>query len=279
VRRTVEGIFSSLIAEVVEWQTRTFEGRVAQAVRVQVPPSAPTYACGAVMPPASATSARRRSLSSTKSSSIRLLLVDDHEVVRVGLRTVLHNNQGITVVGEADSKARAAAEAKRLRPDVILMDVRLPDGSGVEACREILSDHPESRVIFLTSYTDDDSVLAAVLAGAYGYVLKEIDSAALIRAIRTVSAGRSILDPAVAKRALEWIKTLPTADGPPRTSSLSPQEERVLALVAEGLTNKEIASSLQLSDKTVKNYLANMFQKLHISRRAQAAAFFVKRTV
>ena len=136
-----------------------------------------------------------------KASSIRLLLVDDHEVVRVGLRTVLHNNQGITIVGEADSKAHAAIEAKRLRPDVILMDVRLPDGSGVEACREILSEQPNSRVIFLTSYTDDDSVLAAVLAGAYGYVLKEIDSAALIRAIRTVSAGRSILDPNVTKRA------------------------------------------------------------------------------
>ena len=160
---------------------------------------------------ASVTSPRRRGVPSPKASSIRLLLVDDHEVVRVGLRTVLHNNQGITIVGEADSKAHAAIEAKRLRPDVILMDVRLPDGSGVEACREILSEQPNSRVIFLTSYTDDDSVLAAVLAGAYGYVLKEIDSAALIRAIRTVSAGRSILDPNVTKRALEWIKTVPTA--------------------------------------------------------------------
>ena len=228
---------------------------------------------------ASVTSPRRRGVASPKSSSIRLLLVDDHEVVRVGLRTVLHNNQGITIVGEADSKAEAALEAKRLRPDVILMDVRLPDGSGVEACREILSEQPNSRVIFLTSYTDDDSVLAAVLAGAYGYVLKEIDSAALIRAIRTVSTGRSILDPSVTKRALEWIKTVSTAEGPIRPSSLSPQEERVLALVADGLTNKEIATSLKLSDKTVKNYLANMFQKLHISRRAQAAAFFVKRTV
>ena len=228
---------------------------------------------------ASVTSPRRRGVAAPKASSIRLLLVDDHEVVRVGLRTVLHNNQGITIVGEADSKAQAAIEAKSRTRFVILMDVRLPDGSGVEACREILSEQPNSRVIFLTSYTDDDSVLAAVLAGAYGYVLKEIDSAALIRAIRTVSTGRSILDPAVTKRAFEWIKTVPTAEGPVRPSSLSPQEERVLALVADGLTNKEIATSLKLSDKTVKNYLANMFQKLHISRRAQAAAFFVKRTV
>lgn len=216
-------------------------------------------------------------MASGKSLPIRLLLVDDHEVVRVGLRTVLHNNQGIIIVGEAGSKAQAAKEAKRLHPDVILMDIRLPDGSGVEACREILADHPNSRVIFLTSYTDDDSVLAAVLAGASGYVLKEIDSAALIRAIRTVATGRSILDPTVTQRALEWIKAVPTADGPVRISSLSPQEEKVLALVADGLTNKEIATSLKLSDKTVKNYLANMFQKLHISRRAQAAAIFAKR--
>jgi two-component system response regulator DevR len=213
----------------------------------------------------------------TKSRQIRLLLVDDHEVVRVGLRTVLHNNHGITIVGEAGSKAQAVKEAARLRPDVLLMDVRLPDGSGVEACREILSVQPDSRVIFLTSYADDDSALAAVLAGAHGYLLKEIDSAALIRAIRSVSTGRSILDPDVTQRALTWMKTVPTAECFARSLSLSPQEERVLALVAEGLTNKEIASSLNLSDKTVKNYLANMFQKLDISRRAQAAAFFVKR--
>jgi two-component system, NarL family, response regulator DevR len=216
-------------------------------------------------------------MTSTKSAPIRLLLVDDHEVVRVGLRTVLHHNQGITIVGEAGSKAQAAKAATRLHPDVILMDVRLPDGSGVEACREILAEHPTTRVIFLTSYADDDSVLAAVMAGASGYVLKEIDSAALIRAIRTVSTGRSILDPTVRQRALDWIKAVPTVDGCVRSASLSPQEERVLALVAEGLTNKEIATALNLSDKTVKNYLANMFQKLHISRRAQAAAFFAKR--
>ncbi|HEY5627763.1 MAG TPA: response regulator transcription factor [Nitrospira sp.] len=217
-------------------------------------------------------------MTSTKTASIRLLLVDDHEVVRVGLRTVLDHNQGITIVGEASSKAQAVKEATRLNPDVILMDVRLPDGSGIDACREILADCPATRVIFLTSYTDDDSILAAVLAGASGFVLKEINSGALIRAIRTVSTGRSVLDPDATQRALNWIKSVPTTDdGPVRATSLSPQEERILALVAEGLTNKEIASSLNLSDKTVKNYLANMFQKLHISRRAQAAAFFVKR--
>jgi len=203
---------------------------------------------------------------------IRLLLVDDHEVVRVGLRTVLHNNQGITVVGEAGSKAGAVRAVKRLKPDIVRMDVRLPDGSGVEASRDILAEHPTTRIIFLTSYADDDSILAAVLAGAHGYVLKNIDSDLLTQSIRAVSNGQSILNPALTQRALDWIKA-----GTVRVQSLSSQEERVLALVAESLTNKEIATTMQLSDKTVKNNLANMFPKLHISRRAQAVTFFVKR--
>lgn len=208
---------------------------------------------------------------------IRLLLVDDHEVVRVGLRTVLHNNQGITVVGEAGSKAAAVRAVKRLNPDIVLMDVRLPDGSGVEACRDILAKHPATRVIFLTSFADDEFALAAVLAGAQGYVLKNIDSSLLIRSIRAVSNGRSILGPALTQRALNWVKAGSAQVDPVRKQSLAPQEERVLALVADGLTNKEIAATMQLSDKTVKNYLSNMFQKLQISRRAQAATFFVKR--
>ena len=209
---------------------------------------------------------------------IRLLLVDDHEVVRVGLRTVLHNHHhGIAVVGEAGTKAAAVRAVTRLRPDVVLMDVRLPDGSGIEACRAILARHPTTRVIFLTSYADDESSLAAVLAGAQGYVLKNIDSSLLIRSIRAVSKGQSILNPTLTQRALNWIKARPEQESPILVQSLSPQEERVLALVAEGLSNKEIAATMQLSDKTVKNYLANMFQKLHISRRAQAATFFVKR--
>jgi DNA-binding NarL/FixJ family response regulator len=205
------------------------------------------------------------------------MLVDDHEVVRVGLRTLLSQHPGTRVVAEAATARAAAVEALRVKPDVILMDVRLPDGSGVDACREILSSCPNVRVIFLTSFADDDSVLAAVLAGAHGYVLKEIDSAALVRAIHTVSEGRSILDPTVTERALAWIKGLKSGVSLPQTEALSPQETRVLALVAEGKTNKEIAVAMELSDKTVKNYLANVFQKLHITRRAQAAAFFVKR--
>lgn len=211
-----------------------------------------------------------------RSKAIRVLLVEDHEIVRVGLRSVLGQHHGIAVVGESASMAEAVALAGKVTPDVILMDIRLPDGSGVDACREILAAHQGIQVIFLTSYADDDSLLAAVMAGARGYVLKELDSASLIRAIHAVAEGQSILDPAVTDRALRWLRGLATGqDTPP--GKLSAQEERVLALVAEGKTNKEIASALSLSDKTVKNYLASVFQKLRITRRAQAAAFFIKR--
>jgi DNA-binding NarL/FixJ family response regulator len=205
-------------------------------------------------------------------------LVDDHEVVRIGLRTVLHNNQGITVIGEAGSKAAAVQAVKRLKPDIVLMDVRLPDGSGVEASRDIFAGHPATRIIFLTSYADDESARAAALAGAQGYVVKNIDSARLVRSIHGVFNGQSMFDPALTRRALG--RNVRSAQSlPAQEPSLAPQEERVLALMAEGLTNKEIAVSMQLSDKTVKNYVANMFQKLQISRRAQAAAYFVKRQV
>jgi DNA-binding NarL/FixJ family response regulator len=199
-------------------------------------------------------------------------------VVRVGLRTVLHNRQGITVVGEAGSKAAAVQAVKRLKPDIVLMDVRLPDGSGVEASRDIFAGHPATRIIFLTSYMNGDSARAAMLAGAQGYVVKNIDSGRLIRSIHDVSNGQSMFDPALAQQTLsrnvESVKARPE-----REPSLAPQEERVLALLAEGFTNKEIAVALGLSDKTVKNYIANMFQKLNVSRRAQAAAYFVRRQV
>ena len=225
----------------------------------------------------SSTCRKRSPLPSTKTKAIRLFLVDDHEVVRLGLRSALDNRHGITVVGEEGTKAAAVRAVKRLRPDIVLMDVRLPDGSGIEACRDILGRYPATRIIFLTSFADDDSVLAAVLAGAHGYILKNIDSNLLIRSIHTVFKGRSILNPAVAQQALDWMKARPTQTNQVPAQSLSPQEERVLALVAEGLTNKQIATAMQLSDKTVKNYLANMFQKLRISRRAQAATFFAMR--
>jgi two-component system, NarL family, response regulator DevR len=211
----------------------------------------------------------------TKTAPIRILLVDDHEVVRVGLRSVLDRVPEIKVVGEAASMAEAIAQTSRHRPQVVVMDVRLSDGNGVEACREIIAVYPQTRVLFLTSYADDESILAAVAAGAHGYLLKEIGSRGLVQAIQTVASGRSILDPAVTARALEWIKN---RDTPSSSEKLSPQEERVLALVAEGKTNREIADALGLREKTIKNYLANIFDKLHITRRSQAAAYFVRQT-
>ena len=174
--------------------------------------------------------------------------------------------------------AAAVDECLRLKPDMVLMDVRLPDGSGVEACREIRSARPETRVLFLTSYADDDAVLATIAAGADGYLLKEIDGEGMLRAIRTVMCGQSILDPAVTQRVLRQVQLLSRVKGD-ESPELSAQEQRVLALVAEGKTNKEIAVALGLSDKTVKNYLANIFQKLQITRRSQAAAYFVRRAV
>jgi two-component system response regulator DevR len=216
-------------------------------------------------------------MSKSKLKPVRVLLVDDHEIVRVGLRTVLSQEGSVLVVGESGTVAGAVQKTEQLKPDVVLMDVRLPDGSGVDACRDILASFPTTRVIVLTSYADDDSVLAAVLAGAHGYVLKAIDSPSLISAVRAVFEGRSILDPAVTDRALRWLRGLAAGTDMPGVEKLSAQEERVLALIAEGKTNKEIATTLALSDKTVKNYLSNIFQKLHITRRAQAAAVFVKR--
>ncbi len=214
-----------------------------------------------------------------KANVLRVLLVDDHEVIRVGLRTVLSQNHGLAVVGEAATMADAIEQAQKLCPDLVLMDVRLPDGSGVDACREIVANRSDTKVIFLTSYSNDDSLLAAVLAGAQGYVLKEINTVALIDAIKRVANGQSILDSAVTDRALAWIRGLKNGNQVIGTERLSPQEERVVMLVAEGLTNKEIAVALKLSDKTVKNYLANVFQKLRITRRTQAAAFYHRQEV
>lgn len=208
---------------------------------------------------------------------ITVLLVDDHEVVRVGLRALLATEAGIEVVAEAGSAAEAVAKAIRLRPDVVVMDIRLPDGSGVEACREIRAEAPKVQVIMLTSYADDEAVFASIMAGASGYLLKQIRGQELVRSIEAVAAGRSLLDPAVTENVLEMLKRLASGHQLDERTQLSPQEQKVLALVAEGKTNKEIAAALGLSDKTVKNYLSNVFQKLNISRRAEAAAYFARR--
>jgi DNA-binding NarL/FixJ family response regulator len=204
-------------------------------------------------------------------------MVDDHEVLRLGLRTLFSEAGGFEVVGEAGTMAEAISKARELDPDVILMDVRLPDGSGVEACREIRTQRPQTCVLFLTSYADDAAVLATILAGAQGFLLKEVGSDELLRAVRTVAGGQSILDPAVTQRVLARVQTLwSSTSTDPKGEALSPQEHRVLALVAEGKTNKEIAVALNLSEKTVGNYLSNVFQKLNISRRSQAAVYFTR---
>ena len=214
----------------------------------------------------------------TTGKPIGVLLVDDHVVVREGLKMVLARDPQIKVVGEAGTADAAIAETKRLKPDVILMDIRLPGTDGVQACSDILEQWPQIRVLFLTSFADDDTVLAAVLAGAHGYLIKEIGVDTLVDSIKRVAAGESILDPAATKRVLTWVKTRSTAPPEPGHEALSPQEQRVVALVADGKTNKEIAADMGLSPKTVKNYLSNIYQKLQITRRAQAAVIFAKQS-
>jgi two-component system response regulator DevR len=209
--------------------------------------------------------------------AVRLLIVDDHEVVRAGLRMLLKRWPNIEVVGEAGTAEEGIAETQRITPDVVLMDMRLPDASGVDACREIRAHTPHSKIVFLTAFADEDAVLAAIFAGADGYLLKEIAGEALVSAIESVARGQSILDPAITRAVLEGMRSMSLPAAGPKDSLLSPQEQHVLALVAEGKTNKEIAAALGLSYKTVKNYLSNVFQKLQVSHRSQAAAFFVSR--
>lgn len=216
-------------------------------------------------------------MSTRAPSRISLLLVDDHEVVRLGLRALLSRTQTIEVVGEASTATGAVNEALRTKPDVILMDLRLPDGSGVDACREILAANPAARVLFLTSFPDEAAVLATTLAGAAGYLLKDIGHEALTRAIEAVASGKSVLDPAVTEAVLTQLRSRTEKSQARRDEDLSAQERRVLALVVEGKTNKEIAVELNLSDKTVKNYLSNAFQKLQISRRSQVAGLLARR--
>lgn len=213
-------------------------------------------------------------MSAHKSKPIRLLVVDDHEVVRIGLGAVLDLTPGMKVVGQASHGDEAKKLSLRLKPDVVLLDIRLPDGSGVEVARDILATCPDTRVLFLTSFADDHTVLEAILSGAQGYVLKDIASDALVRAIKTVASGQPLLDARLTKYTMHLIKNASVQPGQSKRPLLSPQEQRLLPLVAEGLTNKEIAAHLHLSEKTVKNYLANIYSKLQIGRRSQVAAFY-----
>lgn len=206
---------------------------------------------------------------------LRLLLVDDSEVVRAGLRTLLSLEPTLEIVGEAANVAAAIATNAQLKPDVVLLDIRLPDGTGIDACRRMLATTPDVRVLIVTSVLDDAIVDDAIRAGAHGYLLKEIDGRGLVAAIRDVAAGKSTLDPAITARVMRLARS---GGGATRDvlDALSPQEKRVLALIAEGNTNKEVGAKLGLAEKTVKNYLATVFDKLHVSRRAEAAAIFAQ---
>jgi two-component system, NarL family, response regulator DevR len=215
--------------------------------------------------------------SSPPSRPLTLLIVDDHEVVRQGLVALLGRRPGFQVVAEAGTVAEAIAAARTFRPDLIVMDIRLPDGSGIEACREIRAEMPETRVVMLTSYPDEEAVLSAIVAGASGYLLKQIRARDLVAALETVGQGGSLLDPAVTERVLERVRRIATADEPDELAQLTSQERKILLLVAEGKTNKEIASEVFLSDKTVKNYVSSILAKLNLERRAQAAAFMARK--
>ena len=211
-------------------------------------------------------------------SAIRVLVVDDSALVREGLRAVLGTHgkaHRIEVIGDADSVAAGVNQGRRLKPDVVLLDIRLPDGSGLDACREIKRILPATRVLILTSVASDELIHQAVVAGAQGYLMKEINPDGLVRAIADAFAGKSVLTPEITERVLRLLRDGQHSSGA-NLMSLSPQEHRVLALVADGLTNKEVGEKLRLSDNTVKNYLVTVFEKLQVKRRAQAAALFVQ---
>ncbi|HET7677916.1 MAG TPA: response regulator transcription factor [Candidatus Limnocylindrales bacterium] len=210
---------------------------------------------------------------------LRVQVVDDHEIVRQGLVALLDRRPGFQVVAEAGTAAEAVEAARRFRPDLVVMDVRLPDGSGIEACREIRAELPETRVVILTSYPDEEAVLAAIVAGASGYLLKQVRARDLLAALEAVGAGQSLLDPAVTEKVLERVRRIATGKQPDEFAQLTQQEQRILLLVAEGKTNKEIAAEVFLSDKTVKNYVSSILSKLNLERRAQVAAFVARRHV
>jgi two-component system, NarL family, response regulator DevR len=206
--------------------------------------------------------------------TIRVYLVDDHEVVRRGLRALLESEADIEVCGEAASAGMGMAGILAERPHVALLDVRLPDGNGVEVCREVRAQDPDIQCLMLTSFSDDEALFNAIMAGAAGYLLKETRAQDLVDAIRRVAAGESLLDPAVTGRVLERLRRGDQEDE--RLASLTDQERRILELVAEGLTNRQIAERIHLAEKTVKNYVSNILAKLGMSRRTEAAVFYTQ---
>jgi DNA-binding NarL/FixJ family response regulator len=207
--------------------------------------------------------------------SIGVFLLDDHELVRRGIRDLLWGSDEVRIVGEASTAAEALEMIPQTRPDVAVLDVRLGDANsdfgGIEVCREIRATHPEIACIMLTSYEDDEALLAAILAGAAGFVLKQVKGGALLDAVKHVAAGGSLIDPSVTARVFDQLRE-PTAAADP-LAHLTPQEKRILGFITEGLTNREIAAEMILSEKTVKNYVSNLLSKLGMARRAQAAAY------
>jgi two-component system response regulator DevR len=205
---------------------------------------------------------------------VRVVLVDDHEVVRHGLRALLEGDERIAVVGEAGSVGMAITTALADPPDVLVLDVRLPDGTGIEVCREVRSRHPQVRALMLTSYADDRAVYDSIMAGASGYLLKETRGADLVDAVVRVAGGESLLDPAVTGRVLARLREEEQED--PRLASLTDQERDILELVAEGLTNRQVGERLHLAEKTVKNTMTSILRKLGMSRRTEAAVFWAQ---
>ena len=205
---------------------------------------------------------------------IRVFLLDDHEVVRQGLRAMLESTGSIEVVGEAGTAAEAAARIPALHPDVAVLDARLPDGSGIEVCRTVRAVDPSIRALILTSYDDDEALFAAIMAGAAGYVLKDVKGLDLVAAIRQVADGNSLIDPALTARVLERVHNGPATA--PELADLTEQELKLLALIAEGLTNRQIGERMFLAEKTVKNYVSSILAKLGLERRTQAAVLASK---
>jgi two-component system, NarL family, response regulator DevR len=210
---------------------------------------------------------------------LKILLVDDHEFVRMGIKALLARYPQFQVVAEAANAQEAVQRAIQHRPDVIIMDIRLPGKSGIEATREITQQLPDTKVIMLTSFAEDELLFDAIIAGAAGYILKQIDSKELIRALETVARGDALLDPAVTKKVFERVRRAARESEDKMFASLSDQELRILALVAQGKTNKEIAENLFLSEKTVRNYVSSILAKLSLSTRSEAAAYAVKHHV
>jgi two-component system, NarL family, response regulator DevR len=209
---------------------------------------------------------------------LRVMLVDDHQVVREGIKLLLADTPDVVVCAEASTARQAVATASQALPDVIVMDVRLQDGSGIQATRDIRAARPQTQVLMLTSFADDEALFASIMAGAAGYVLKQIHGEELVRAIRAVGAGQSLLDPAVTKGVLDRLRRGKQLLKDEKLARLSAQEERILGLVADGLTNGQIAAQLGLAEKTVKNYVSSILAKLEVARRAEAAAYLARHT-